>query len=170
MENIKVAGLKPYYKIDEYGNIYSVRTGVPVKLKCDIDKDSYYRISLQTLNGKRKSYRINRLVALTFIPNLNNYPVVNHIDGNKQNNCVSNLEWTSISYNTSEGYRLKDYHYKKRIKSINLVTQEVKNFDSVDECAKFYNVSYFDISKIAHDKIPPRKRGKIANIDFEFID
>lgn len=170
MENINVSELKPYYKIDKHGNVYSVRTGAPLKLSCDVDKDSYYRISLQTLGGKRKSYRINRLVALTFISNPNDYPVVNHIDRNKQNNCVDNLEWVSISYNTSEGYRLKDYHYKKRIKSINLATQDVKDFDSVDECAGFYNVSYFDISKIANDKIPPRKRGKIANLDFEFID
>lgn len=170
MKEINVDGLKPYYKIDEYGNVYSMRTGDAIKLKCDTDKDLYYQISLQTVDGKRKSFRVNRLVALTFIPNPNNYPVVNHIDGNKQNNCVTNLEWTTISYNTAEGYKLRDYHYKKRIKSTNLLTKESREFDSIDNCANFYNVPYFDISKIANKKISPRKRGKIANLDFEFID
>lgn len=83
MKEINVDGLKPYYKIDEYGNVYSMRTGDAIKLKCDTDKDLYYRISLQMVDGRRKSFRVNRLVALTFIPNPNNYPVVNHIDGNK---------------------------------------------------------------------------------------
>lgn len=170
MKEINVDELKPYYMIDECGNVYSVRNGKPVKLKYDADKDSYYRISLQTIDGKRKSFRINRLVALTFIPNPNDYPVVNHIDGNKQNNYVGNLEWATISYNTLEGYKLRDYHYKKRIKSINISNDEECEFDSVDDCAKYYNVSYFDMSKIANKKILPRKRGKIANLDFKFID
>lgn len=47
-----------------------------------------------------KDYRVHRLVALAFIPNPHNYPVINHKDENKNNNCVSNLEWCTYSYNS----------------------------------------------------------------------
>lgn len=51
-------------------------------------------------NGKRRNYRIHRLVAETFIPNPDNLPMVNHKDENKLNNEASNLEWCDNTYNT----------------------------------------------------------------------
>lgn len=57
-------------------------------------------------NGKNKIYpNIHRLVALAFIPNPNNKPCVNHIDGDKQNNCVSNLEWLDWADNTMHAHK-----------------------------------------------------------------
>lgn len=61
-------------------------------------KGDYFTIILYDDNHK-KSVRIHRLVAKTFIPNPNNYPCVNHKDLNKQNNNVNNLEWCTQSYN-----------------------------------------------------------------------
>lgn len=61
--------------------------------------DGGYCCVTLNLEGKRKNYRIHRLVAQCFIPNPNNLPQVNHIDGDKQNNRVDNLEWCDSSYN-----------------------------------------------------------------------
>lgn len=58
----------------------------------------YLKIGLQK-NGKCNKHRISRLVAEAFIPNPYNLPEVNHIDGNKQNNSFSNLEWVTGEQN-----------------------------------------------------------------------
>ena len=67
-------------------------------LKPGDDRNGYKHVSLVN-NKARKTTKIHRLVALYFINNPNNYNVVNHIDGNKHNNNVENLEWCTHSYN-----------------------------------------------------------------------
>ena len=64
----------------------------------------YYAVTL-CRDGKVKRCLIHRLVAQAFIPNPNNYPIVNHIDKNPLNNCVDNLEWCSVYYNNNYGTR-----------------------------------------------------------------
>lgn len=64
-----------------------------------INKFGYYVVNLH-IKHKQKQFRVNRLIAETFIPNPDNLPQVNHIDGNKLNNNVENLEWCSAKYNT----------------------------------------------------------------------
>ena len=55
---------------------------------------------------KQSQKLVHRLIAEAFIPNPQNYPVVNHIDGNKQNNDISNLEWCTQEHNMEEAKRL----------------------------------------------------------------
>jgi len=62
------------------------------------DKKGYKRVGIQ-IDGKTKSYKVHRLVAETYLPNPNNLPEVNHIDEDKTNNKVSNLEWCTHDYN-----------------------------------------------------------------------
>ena len=66
------------------------------------DKHGYEFIAL-TKNYKRNYFSIHRLVALCFIPNPNNLPQVNHIDENKLNNTIGNLEWCTSKYNINYG-------------------------------------------------------------------
>lgn len=61
-------------------------------------KVRYATVSLKR-GTKRQSFQVHRLVAITFLPNPNNLPCVNHIDENTLNNAVDNLEWCSFSYN-----------------------------------------------------------------------
>lgn len=92
------------YDISNTGQIYNKNTDHILKPK--LDKDGYYRVSLDYQPIKdgiryRKSYLINRLVALTFLENPNNYPEVHHINIIKTDNNVNNLQWVSSSKNQS---------------------------------------------------------------------
>lgn len=89
------------YLIDEDGNVFNQQTNKVLKGSIGENGYRYYRLSK---NGKKKMFYAHRLVAEAFIDNPENYPVVNHKDGNKLNNNVSNLEWVSYSDNTKHAY------------------------------------------------------------------
>eukprot|EP01040_Poterioochromonas_malhamensis_P006072 gene6072-6529_t len=99
------------YEISNTGKLRNKRTGKFIKGK--FDKDGYIQVGLYHKEGeiehKRKDFRMHRLVAVAFIPNPNNKPLVDHIDGNKANNNVDNLRWASFSENV--------YNTKKHRKS-----------------------------------------------------
>ena len=90
-------GYEGLYQVSNLGRIWSIK-GQRYLKGCE-DKDGYLRINLKAKNGKAKTERVHRLVAIAFIPNPLGLPVVNHKDENKQNNAVDNLEWCSVRYN-----------------------------------------------------------------------
>lgn len=90
-----------YYYITKNGEVYSTFTGQIKRLKTQFTNDGYEKIKL-----KKKTYRIHRLVAIYFIENPLNLPQVNHIDGNKLNNSVENLEWCDNSYNQKHAWNI----------------------------------------------------------------
>ena len=92
------------YLILSCGSVYNETTGS--FMKGGADKNGYHIVSL-SLNGKKYTRKIHRLVAEYFIPNPNNLPEVNHIDGDKWNNEDCNLEWVSSAENTHHAARLK---------------------------------------------------------------
>lgn len=79
-------------------NTGRVRREHSVKDKIPQERNGYLSVDLYS-DGKRKTKSVHRLVAETFLPNPDNKPEVNHIDGNKYNNDVSNLEWVSSKEN-----------------------------------------------------------------------
>lgn len=93
----------PNYLITENGEIFSKNRNR--FLVGGLDADGYLQWSACNA-GVRKSLKVHRQVALLYLPNPDNHPVVNHKDGNKQNNCVDNLEWCTLSFNTKEAHRL----------------------------------------------------------------
>ena len=101
MECRDIPGYEGIYKISEYGDIYSIKTGKFRKAR--IGTHGYYQIDLYK-NGECKWFRVHRLVALTYIPNPYNLPVVMHLDNNKTNNHISNLIWGTVQTNTKQAY------------------------------------------------------------------
>lgn len=94
------------YKISNLGNIKSLpREHVKGKLLNPARNNrGYLRVAL-SVKGRVRYDSVHRLVAETFIPNPKNLPEVNHIDGNKLNNKVENLEWTTKSQNQIHAYK-----------------------------------------------------------------
>ena len=133
-----------YYEASNFGRIKSiprkVRNGRGYKitkekiLKPSLNEWRYEEVNL-SVNGKHRSQRVNRLIALTFIPNPDNLPQVNHKDGIKTNNNVENLEWCNASYNMLHCHAngLSDWETKIRI------IETGEEFNSITECAKAIN-------------------------------
>lgn len=102
-----VVGYENRYQVSNLGNIKSLNyrgTSVPGLLKPVKLKLGYLQISTWA-DGKQYNATIHRLVAEAFIPNPENKPCINHIDGNKLNNRVENLEWCTDSENKVHSYR-----------------------------------------------------------------
>lgn len=97
-------GFEDSYQISDQGRVFSKRRmrGNQIiygrELALQITNDNYLKVHL-CKNGVDKAYYLHRLVAKQFLNNPDNLPQVNHKDGNKANNCVSNLEWCTRDYN-----------------------------------------------------------------------
>jgi len=103
-----IKGYEGLYQVSNLGRVKSLgrQHGFLYKqdriMKPFKTKFNYYKINLYK-NGVKKNFFIHRLVALAFIPNPNNYPVINHKDENPSNNYVDNLEWCTVKYNSNYG-------------------------------------------------------------------
>ena len=103
MKCIEVNGYNSYL-IYEDGRVWSKKTRRFIKQF--LNRGGYFVLNLSKPGEKPKSTRVHRLVAEHFLPLIEGLTDVNHIDGNKQNNHVSNLEWSNKSLNGKHAYSL----------------------------------------------------------------
>lgn len=176
-----INGFEGYLISSENGQIYSNVKGKNMfPLKTFTKPDGYLAVSLwdNSIRGnkKRKTFLVHRLVAETFIPNTYNKPTVNHKDGNKQNNCVDNLEWATLreqeihSFSTGLNYARKgedanrailtwdDVHYIRNNYPCESVAKLSERFNITKECvyAILYNYNWIEDNYI---KAKNGKRG-----------
>ena len=101
------------------------------------DKHGYVHYYIRDLSTeKRKDFKGHRLVAEYFIDNPNDYPIVNHIDGDKANNHIENLEWCTYSQNNIHAYKNGLNRSKKKQCTINGI-----DYESITEAANQLGVS-----------------------------
>lgn len=105
-EWLDVPGFENLYRVSDRGNIYSIsRNGTKGGLlKQHLDRYGYKKVVLYK-NNKPHYFTVHRLVAMTFIDNPDGFETVNHINGDKENNSVENLEWLSKKDNLKHSYK-----------------------------------------------------------------
>jgi hypothetical protein len=131
----------PNYEISTFGNIKNIKRNKLITINYErLKRDNKRARPGLSNNGKIKGYYLHRIVAEHFIENTNNLPEVNHIDGDFYNNKAENLEWISKLDNmrhAAENKLMK--RYTRGIILKNKITNEVKIFNKVSDCAKFLN-------------------------------
>lgn len=148
-----IIGYEGLYQISNCGEVKSyVRKGGD-KLKQVVDHQGYKSVVLCKKKVKRR-FKIHRLVAKAFIPNFYNLPVINHIDENKSNNKVNNLEWCDYSYNNSYGSKPKKQTEKlgKKIIQFNKEGNFIKLWDSALLIQKYLGINNSNIIQCCKGK------------------
>ena len=151
-----------YYQVSNLGRVRSLDTIVPRIRKhgpSDISKKGKVLIVTDNGNGYlfirlhapiKKNYYIHRLVATAFLPNPLNLREVNHLDGNKKNNCLYNLEWISSSQNKIHAHNTGLIRPSKEwANTISLIdTDTLQVFGTIKEASKFYGVNYSTLKNV----------------------
>ena len=145
------------YFINELGEVKSARSYKGTKEK--ILKGSYNQQGYKTYSfikdGKVYTKTLHRLLMETFIPNPNNLPCINHIDGNIQNNSLDNLEWCTYGHNEKEAYRLGLKQSRIKPKRVIQLTKDYKIenlFDSLQQIEKTLGFSSGNIAQVCNGK------------------
>ena len=143
----------PGYEVSSNGDVYSTKRNIVMKQHPD--SWGYPRITLMK-NGVKLRRSVHRLVAEAFIPNPSNKPEINHIDGNKNNNHINNLEWVTHSENIRHSYDTglndkKLYNSGKPKKRVMLLeTNEI--FESIHDCAKRLGCTHVAVLRCVQEK------------------
>lgn len=149
-----IVGYEGLYQVSNLGRVKSLIYSKILKEFNDGRCDGYSKIKLYK-DKSNKTIKISRLVAIAFLPNYNNLPVVNHIDGNKQNNSVNNLEWVTHSENQ-----------KHAIRTGLLVRKTGEN----NKRSKFSDIECYNIRKIyEHGNISYSKLANVYKCSIPYI-
>lgn len=160
-----VCGYVGLYRISSLGRVFSIRKRKilqPFVSRWGYEIVTFYR------DGKVKKESVHRLVAVAFVDNPNNFPIVDHLDGNKRNNNAINLEWCTTQENTQRAFDkglcdacrkasrktgktvLREYGLKNSIpvRAFDLSGAEVGTYSSLSEAARELGISAGDISYV----------------------
>ena len=153
-----VLGYEGLYQVSNYGRVKSLeRKNIfycglrkkhlerPTKekiLNYNKSNRGYLQVCL-TKDGKSKTYTVHRLVAKAFLPNLKNKKQVNHIDGNKENNNIDNLEWVTSSENNKHAFitGLNKPHNMRKVNQYDLQGNFIKQWNSITDFLKENNLN-----------------------------
>lgn len=156
-----IAQTNGLYAVNEEGSVIRVERPL-TPLKPGVNSRGYIEYSLH-VKGKRICKTGHRLVAETFIPNPENLPCVNHIDENKKNNKIDNLEWCTYQYNTNYSkYRFGE-HYKqlailhkdqlsKAVIQLSLDGEYIAEYESGEEASRKTNINHSNITSVLTGK------------------
>lgn len=156
----QIEGYENLYEVSNLGRVRSVerpsrnkrnKNGV-IKgkiLKPGSNPVGYVIVSLYR-DKKQKFFQVHRLVAKAFIPNVMNKEQVNHIDGNKKNNNINNLEWATRSENMKHAienglFKIRKIEKAKEIEQLDLNNNVIKTWNSCREIVNKLNVTRSDI-------------------------
>lgn len=158
-----IAGYEGLYQVSNLGRVkslprerktYGKRTYITKEkiITAPLSTNGYYRICL-TKNGKQKHYYVHRLVANAFAEYQDRCEVVNHINGNKLDNMVENLEFCTQSHNVKEAYRLGLRKVTgRKIEQYTKNMERIKLWDSVSEAQRCLGIQATTIVKCCKGK------------------
>lgn len=166
-----IVGFEKRYMISNLGRVKSLKYRHHNKIEILKQEDNfgYKRVCLFTKDGKRKHFRVHRLVATAFIPNPKKHKEINHKDENTGNNCVDNLEWCDRKYNINYGNRNEKSASKRRkvILQFDRENNFIKKYNSIIELEKKFKFNRSNIIACAKGRISTAYnfKWKYANID-----
>ena len=134
------------YTISVDGCVYDTQKNREVKQQTQ--SAGYKQISLALADGKRKHFLVHRLIAEAFIPNPENFKIINHIDENKTSNEISNLEWCTHKHNSNYGIR-----NQKAFIQYDLRGNEIETFTHLKDAVNKTGISNCGISKALRENL-----------------
>ena len=148
---VKIEGFEKY-EVSNLGKVRNIKSGRV--LKTSLNNNGYLRLFLCE-NNKRKHLYLHRIIATAFIDNPDEKPCVNHIDENKLNNDLSNLEWCTVRENLIHGTRTKRAAEKcfKKVIQLDLNDNVLNEFESMTQAEQETGVFVSNISSCCNGKV-----------------
>jgi hypothetical protein len=151
----------PDYYISCLGDILSTKKGKMRLLNPYLNNDGYYHIGLNNKNGKQCNPKFHRLLAKVFIDNPENKPIVDHIDGCRTNNTLSNLRWCTWQENTHN--KVSQKNSSSKFKGVSYFKRDKKwrariHIDGKSHCLGLFKNEYD--AHLAYDKKARETQGE----------